>query len=83
MMINGVFLCINMMFGQLCICYVLIERSFTKLLITTNKTIYSSEGKQKQNKAIFFHLFLFFELSSVIHHFKVCSFLDFLKLILC
>ena len=37
MMINGVFLGINMMFGQLCICYVLVERSFTKLLITTNK----------------------------------------------
>ena len=57
-----------------------------------NAFIYSSEGKQKQNKAIlfhktplfpicsfFFHLFLFFELSSVIHHFKVCSFLDFVN----
>ena len=54
-----------------------------------NTFIYRSEGKQKQNKAIyftkhrfsafvvFFHLFLFFELSSVIHYFKVYSVLDF------
>ena len=35
------FLYINMMFGQLCIYYVLVKRFFTKLLMTTNeKRIY-------------------------------------------
>ena len=50
MMINGVFLCIKM-FGQLCICYVLVERSFTKLLITTNKKhIYLQFWRQAKAK---------------------------------
>ena len=47
MMINGFFLCINMMFGQ----YVLVERSFTKLLITTNKKhIYLQFWRQAKAK---------------------------------
>ena len=45
------FVRINMMFGQLCICYVLVERSFTKLLITTNKKhIYLQFWRQAKAK---------------------------------
>ena len=45
------FLYINMMFGQLCICYVLVKRSFTKLLMTTNeKRIYLQFWRQAKAK---------------------------------
>ena len=64
------FLYINIMFGQLCICYVLVVRSFTKLLITTtvmkNTFIYSSEGKQKQIRQFYFTKHCFSPLVSIL-----------------